>query len=211
MENELKVYFRSFTLLGQFPFTITKEGLKPSTIMKWYGIVPVGIVAIVCTMRVTLEFPTLETRQIVLRALFVSAGLSVTVAAVIMPILKSDLYCCLFRRFNRVEEYFCSLGIKRDKIKQPLRILSKHIIASGIMIATEEAFPYFKVGNMPAYGWVFYWTSTIMMAFVTTNCETYAHLLVARFDGINKELESMYQMSEIDKVKQEKKSFCANK
>lgn len=147
-------------------------------------------------------------REVLLRAAFFLLGIGLFGATIIIPILKCNVYCNVFQKYNKVEEYFQDLGISIEENNnkfQPLLILFKQLFVNGVIIATDFFFPYWETINLPIFGMIFYWAAMVVMTFVTVNCQVFAYLTVARYNAINNELENM------DKTFKPSKIFSVNK
>lgn len=202
LENQLKIYFYIFRCIGQFPFRITEEGITPSTTFKICGIVPTIVLFCVTIYVASITFEHLPSaREAILRLSFFLLGMALLAGTIILPILKSSLYCLMFQRFNRVESYFHYLEIsiaERKNAFSSFCILFKQLLIAAIVIATDLAFPYWV--SLPTSGMIFYWLAMLVMTFVTINCQVYAHLLVTRYEAINKALENIEKNIETHKV-----------
>lgn len=204
LESQMNVYFRLFTLIGQFPFKITENGLAPSNILKFFAIVPITPPAVSIAFIVklgTMNF--LGAREGILRLAFFCLGMSLISAPVIAPIWKSSLYCSAFQRFNKVEGYLRDLGIgikKKKNIYPTFMIVFRHLLLLATILVSDYFFPYWVTMNLPIPAMIFYWTAVLIMTLVTINAATYAHLLNTRFDAINDELENMDKTMKSNRV-----------
>lgn len=214
LENQMKYYLYFFRLIGQFPFKITDNGLVPSTLLNLYGLIPTLCIISSATFTATFTFANLGARDVTLRFAFFFLGMSLLGTMVIIPIRKARVYCNVFQRFNRVEEYFRHIGNAIDWRKNtfmPLIILFKELLITAVIIGTEYAYPYWHQVRLPTIGMIFYFIAMVVMTLVTINCGTYAGLITSRFDAINRELEKMGKDFESETIFQVDKVINNNK